>query len=117
MLELDFFSLLLLGLASFRLTRLIVFDAITEKIRAFFLKEVVQENGQEGEEIYLVPRGSGVRKFIGELISCFWCTGIWTSGLLIVLYSLLPSVGIWVLAILSVAAIASLLEMLVQKLY
>lgn len=114
MLELDLFSLFLLGLASFRLTRLFVFDVITEKLRAIFLEEVI---GEREEEVFLVPRGTGVRKFIGNLISCYWCTGIWASALLVVLYVFFPVVGLWVAGILSVAAVGSLVETIVQKFY
>ena len=116
MLEMDFFSLCMLGLAAFRLTRLIVFDTITERLRMIFLEEVT-ENELEGETVYIVPRGKGVRKFIGELISCYWCTGIWVSGFLVAFYALYPMIAIWILAILSVAAVASVIETILQKLY
>ncbi len=116
MLEMDFFLLCMLGLASFRLTRLIVFDTITARLRTIFLEEVT-ENEPEGEVVYLVPRGNGVRKFIGELVSCYWCTGIWVSGFLVAFYALFPIISIWLLAILSVAAFASVMETVLQKFY
>ena len=115
--EVDFFSFLLLGLASFRLTRLIVFDVITERIRMFFLEEMIEENDNEKDTVYVVPRGKGLRRFIGELISCYWCTGIWVSGFLVASLGLFPSFTMWLLVILSVAALASLIETLVQRLY
>ena len=117
MIEIDFFMLFMLGLASFRLTRLIVFDVITENLRGLFLEEVKEDDEQEGEIVYMVPRGSGVRKFIGELISCYWCTGMWVSILLVILLICIPEYSIWLFLILSVAAIGSILETIVQKLY
>ena len=115
LLEMNFFLLCMLGLASFRLTRLIVFDTITDRFRAIFLEEVT-ENEPEGEAVYIVPKGVGIRRFIGELISCYWCTGIWVSGFLVALHALVPGVSIWLLAILSVAAVASVIETVLQKL-
>ena len=115
--EVDFFSFLLLGLASFRLTRLIVFDVIAERFRMFFLEEAIEENDNEEDTVYVVPRGKGLRRFIGELISCYWCTGIWVSGFLVASLGLFPSFTMWLLVILSVAALASLIETLVQRLY
>lgn len=115
--EVDFFSFLLLGLASFRLTRLIVFDVIAERLRMFFLEEVIEENDNEEDTVYVIPKGKGLRRFIGELISCYWCTGIWVSGFLVTSYVFFPPFTMWLLVILSVAAIASLFETLVQRLY
>ncbi|MEH7255563.1 DUF1360 domain-containing protein, partial [Neobacillus niacini] len=42
--DIDLFTFILLALASFRLTRLIVFDKITEFIRQPFFDEIKEEN-------------------------------------------------------------------------
>ena len=112
---LNIFSFLLIGLASFRLTRLIVYDQITEFLRIPFLQEQIEydENGEE--VVYLIPKEKGLFHFIGELISCHWCTGIWVSTFLIVLYLFFPVVGEILILILSVAAVGSIVEILVQQ--
>ncbi len=28
-------------------------------------------------------KGKGLRKWIGELLSCYWCTGVWVSAFFI----------------------------------
>ncbi|WP_026693459.1 DUF1360 domain-containing protein [Peribacillus kribbensis] len=108
--------ILLLGLASFRFTRLVVYDKITERWRAPFFDEMVEKDEHGKEEIYIIPKPKGFKKFVGELLSCFWCTGIWCSTILLGLHSFIPEVGDPVILILSVAAIGALLEVINTKL-
>ncbi|MGG0719060.1 DUF1360 domain-containing protein [Robertmurraya massiliosenegalensis] len=105
---------IVISLASFRLTRLIVFDKITEFIRSpFFVEEVeVNENGEE--EVYYVPKSGGFTHFIGELLSCYWCTGIWSAAGLCLFYLQLPAFATPFLLILAVAGIAAIIETIIQ---
>jgi hypothetical protein len=105
---------LILALASFRLTRLLVFDKITEFIRAPFIEEVEQTNEQGETDIYLVPKGGRIRRFFGELLSCYWCTGIWSSIGLCLLYLFIPSIALPFILILAVAGVAAIIETIVQ---
>lgn len=98
-------AILIISLASFRITRLFVFDKITENLRSPFFDEMMEEG-----EIFLVPKPKGVRKWIGEMISCYWCTGIWVSAALVIGYTYLPSFFIPLIIIFAVAAIASVVE-------
>lgn len=115
--SLTWFNFILLALASFRLTRLLVFDKITEFLRKPFIDEVteVDENGQE--EIYLVPTEKNlISHFIGQLLSCYWCTGIWVSGGLLILVFFAPEIIaqfiVWLFAI---AGLAAIFETMIQK--
>ncbi|KON89400.1 sporulation protein [Sporosarcina globispora] len=109
-------ELVILTLASFRLTRLIVFDKITEFLRRPFLEEV-EEKDENGEiEVYWVVKEGRVRGFFGELLSCYWCTGVWSALFLYALYYFYVSWAAPVLVILSVAGLAAIIESLVQKL-
>ncbi|MEH7177464.1 DUF1360 domain-containing protein [Neobacillus vireti] len=110
----DLFDFLLLALASFRLTRLFVFDKITEFIRAPFFDEVREENEEGTMEIYYVPKETPMRKFIGELLSCYWCTGVWMSVFVVAGYLWLPIIFVPIILILAVAGIAAILETLIQ---
>lgn len=113
--DISLMELLILSLASFRLTRLIVFDKITEFMRRPFFDEI-QETNESGEtEIFLVPKKSRIRGFFGELLSCYWCTGVWVSIFLIVFYILLAKWAVPFLLVMSVAGIAALIEALLQK--
>ncbi|SEN15724.1 Protein of unknown function [Mesobacillus persicus] len=102
-------SIIILGLASFRLTRLIVFDKITEFIRAPFFDEMV-----DGEEVYLVVKPNGIRRWVGELLNCYWCTGIWVSAALFISYFYLPVLLTPVILIFAIAAIASIIETIIS---
>jgi hypothetical protein len=113
--RITFLNLLLFSLASFRLTRLIVFDKITEFIRDPFFDEMVEEN-EDGEiEVYYLPKKTGIKKFIGELLSCYWCTGIWASAGIVGLFLLNPAFSTPIILILAVAGLASILESIIQQ--
>lgn len=108
-------NLLVLSLASFRLTRLLVFDKITEFIRDPFFNEI-QEVNEEGEiEVYYLPKEKGVKRFFGELLSCYWCTGIWASAAIVGMSLLSPEYSFPIILILAVAGLASILESIVQN--
>lgn len=109
-------ELLIISLASFRLTRLIVFDKITEFIRSPFFEEEVEVNEDGEEEIYYVPKKGLMTNFIGELLSCYWCTGIWTATAICFVYLLWPLYATPFLLILAVAGIAAIIETIVQRL-
>ena len=112
--DIDLFMFLLLGLSSFRLTRLLVFDRITAFMRDPFLDEMeeIDEYGQK--EIYLIPKEGRVKGFIGELLSCYWCTGVWSSIVLCSFYMLYPTLAFPILLILAVAGLAAIIETIIQ---
>ncbi|RFU64106.1 DUF1360 domain-containing protein [Peribacillus glennii] len=107
--------LILLGLASFRLTRLIVFDKITEFLRSPFFDEI-EEIAEDGtSEVYLIPKKTGLKRWLGELLSCYWCTGIWVSMFLAALHLFGPTFGDYIIFVLAIAAIGSIIETFVSK--
>lgn len=109
-------ELIVLALASFRLTRLVVYDKITEFIRKPFTEEMEEKNEHGEIEIYIVPRKGGLRGFFGELLTCYWCTGVWSSILLIILYWQFPLIANPIILVLAVAGIAALIETITQRL-
>ncbi|WP_040204562.1 DUF1360 domain-containing protein [Neobacillus jeddahensis] len=112
--EITFLNLLILSLASFRLTRLLVFDKIFEFIRFPFYDEVNEEN-EEGEiETYYLPKKTGFKKFMGELLSCYWCTGIWATILIVVISYIYPAFSTPIILILAIAGLAAIIELIVQ---
>ncbi|MCP1188280.1 DUF1360 domain-containing protein [Priestia flexa] len=102
--------LFLFVFATFRLTRLIVFDKITGFIRQPF-HEMVKEVDEQGNEMtYLTVKGKGLRKWIGELLSCYWCTGMWCAIAIYAGYTFFPQVAIPAIIILAIAGCAGIIE-------
>lgn len=109
-------ELLIISLATFRLTRLIVFDKITEFIRAPFFEEETDINADGEEEVYYVPKKGIFTNFIGELLSCYWCTGVWTALAVCIFYFTSPQLATPILIVLAVAGLAAIIETALQRL-
>lgn len=114
--NLSIFEFFLLAIATFRLTRLIVFDKITSFMRKPFLTEV-EETESDGTVIaYIEAKGTGIRRWIGELLSCYWCAGIWCAAILVGFYYLFPSTMEIILYFLAIAGFAAIIETVVSRL-
>ena len=112
----SWFLFVLFSLAVFRLTRLIVFDTIMAPLRNLFHDEVEEKDEKTGQiETYIVVKGEGFRAWIGELLSCYWCTGVWCTAILLILYALIPTAAEWLILLLAIAGFAGMLETLVSK--
>jgi hypothetical protein len=70
-------DMLLMGVASHKLSRLVTKDKITSFARAPFTR--YQRKGAPGE-VEESPRGRGLRRAIGELLVCPYCLSVWTSA-------------------------------------
>ena len=115
MIDMTWLLLTLLTLASFRLTRLVVHDKITAFLRRPFIDEItIEENGVP--VIYTKIKGSGLQYFIGELLSCTWCSGIWCTAFLLLIYVVFPQVGEIIIILLSIAGAAGIVESIVNRL-
>ncbi len=69
-------DLLLVGVATHKLSRLIAKDKVTSFIRAPF----TQFQGPSGQgEVDERPRGQGVRLAVGELLVCPYCLAEWVA--------------------------------------
>ncbi|WP_437731197.1 DUF1360 domain-containing protein [Sorangium sp. So ce1335] len=78
----------LLGLATNRLSRLITRDKVTRAVRAPFTDVEQDPAGQTHEE----PRGEGMTRAIGELLTCPRCAAMWASLGLTIGYLVSPRV-------------------------
>ncbi len=67
----------LIGTASYQLSRLVTKKKITAFVRAPFTELEGRSGPAELEE---KPRGSGMRRALGELLICPYCLGLWASG-------------------------------------
>ncbi|MED4206747.1 DUF1360 domain-containing protein [Neobacillus mesonae] len=109
MIHIDWIDLVVLILATYRLTHLIVFDQITSFIRKPFLEVTIIEHDDGQLEETIEIKGTGIRHFIGSLISCYWCSGIWVSVIVVTTFYLFPE-SLLVFLILAVAGAAALIE-------
>jgi hypothetical protein len=105
-------DLVMLSISTFRLGRLIAFDRITEPLRYPFTQTVQDETGAGAT---VEPRGTGMRKAFGELISCPICAGTWVSAALVYAIHLLPGPTRVFLTIMSSIGTAELLNSLAES--
>ena len=72
-------DLLLMGVATHKITRIVTRDWVTSPIRAPF----TSYRGSSGAgEVKERSRGSGLQKATGELLTCPWCFAPWTASAL-----------------------------------
>ena len=89
----DTLDYVILALAVYRLTRLITTDTILEKVRERIWRRFpIHENG------------------LGYLITCTWCTSIWTSSLVMSMYKISTEPTIFFCGILALSAVAGLID-------
>ena len=69
-------DLALLGVATHKLSRIIAKDRITSILRAPFVSYIRSAGHGEVEE---EPRGRGIQRGIGQLISCPYCMAPWCA--------------------------------------
>ena len=67
----------LLGVATHKLSLLLAKDAITSPLRAPFTE--LQEK-QSPKSVDEKPRGKGLRRSLGELLTCHFCVGQWIAS-------------------------------------
>jgi hypothetical protein len=78
--EMTPFDLVLLGLATHKVSRIVAKDAVTSPVRAPFTRF----EGSAGDaEVSEQVTGSGVRKAVGELVTCPFCLGTWVATALL----------------------------------
>lgn len=102
--------------AVFRLTRLLVYDKITSFIRAPFIEEIQIAESDGTVSTYIKIKGTGLRKWIGELLSCYWCTGVWASAFLLLCYYMVPKVSEPIIVLLAIAGVAAVIETVISRL-
>jgi hypothetical protein len=100
-------DLVMLGVATFRLGRLIAYDRVTETLRLPFAETKPDSSGA-GDTV--VPRGRGVRRAVGELLTCPICAGTWIGAALVYGLDIAPRPTRAFMAIMSAAGLAELLN-------
>jgi hypothetical protein len=107
--EISWMHFIILVLASFRLTHLLVYDEITSFLRDPFLS-VTFEQDDSGHDVPQIDiKGTGWRYWVGTILSCHWCTGVWSSLAIVALYWLLP-ITFPLLIVLAISGAAAFIE-------
>ena len=75
--KINFADLLLLGVATHKLSRVIAKDRVTSPLRAPFT-EYVEPAGES--EIKEKVRGKGMRRAVGDLLTCPFCMNPWVAA-------------------------------------
>jgi hypothetical protein len=87
--EISILQLIILMLATYRLTRIIVYDRVLKVFRDFIRS----------------LEGSGIGDSLKAIITCPWCAGVWVALFVVVCYFFIPygDVFVYIMAISGVA--------------
>ncbi len=105
--QIDTKDIIVLGVATHKIARLLTKDSVSSFIRAPFVQ---LEDKSGTNSIKETARGRGLRRSIGELLSCPECTGNWVAAGLVVGVIHAPRVTRVVASIYTSLAIGDLLQ-------
>jgi hypothetical protein len=74
-------DIILLSLATFKISWLISKDAVTSFLRAWFTK--FEGWAGPGASVSEIGRGAGLQLAVGELLHCQWCVALWVAVILV----------------------------------
>ena len=97
----------LLGMATHKLSLVGSQDAITSPLRAPFTELEAKESPKKVDE---KPRGGGVRRSVGELLTCQFCLGVWVASFFTYGFVLLPRVSRLVAAVFAAVTVSDFLH-------
>jgi hypothetical protein len=100
-------DLVLLGVATYKVSRLLTKDSITAVLRAPFTQFVAPSGAGEVQERV---RGKGVRHAFGELFGCPFCLGQWVGTTLVGGYLVAPRQTRAVAGLFTVIALSDTLQ-------
>lgn len=107
-------DLIALAVASSLAGRAIAYLTVFEWLRAPFT-QVVSHSSGTGESVEPGPYG-GVRRVIGELLSCPICSGMWAAAMLTLFFAVDPVGGRLLIYVMAAASVGSILTRLVELL-
>jgi hypothetical protein len=103
----DVKDIALLGMATHKLSLVGSQDAITSPLRAPFTELEEKESPKKVEE---KPRGEGLRRSVGELLTCQFCLGVWVASFFTYGFVLLPRVSRLVAAVFAAVTFSDFLH-------
>jgi hypothetical protein len=106
-------DLVLLTLATHKLSRLITKDRVTSALRQPFTR--YQQAGGPGE-VEEEARGHGLRRAIGELLVCPYCIGLWIAAAFTAALAVAPRPTRWIASVLSTLFGSDVLQIAYKRL-
>jgi Protein of unknown function (DUF1360) len=101
-------DLVLLSVATHKIARLLAKDPVTSPLRAPF----TTFEGTSGEaELAESVRGTGMRKALGELVTCPFCVGQWVATALAYGFALAPRPTRWACSVFTALTAADFLQL------
>ncbi len=100
-------EIVLTGVATYKLSRVITKSWIGTAIRAPFTRYMGRGDGDEVEE---VARGHGVQEAVGDLVTCPFCTAHWVASALVLGHDVAPGPTRAITRILAVDAVSDTLQ-------
>jgi len=94
---------ILIGLAVFRLSRLVTKDKVFQPLREPFVES---ESPGADAEVNSQPVGTGVRRALGELLTCPFCASMWLATGVATFFALVPRAARLVYATLASVVVA-----------
>jgi hypothetical protein len=111
--RMDAKDIALLGMATHKLSLLGSQDAITSPLRAPFTELNEKESPKKVDE---KPRGGGIRRSVGELITCQFCLGVWVASFFTYGFVLLPRVSRLIAAVFAAVTVSDFLHQVYKAL-
>ena len=105
--RMDAKDIALLGMATHKLSLVGSQDAITSPLRAPFTELEEKEGPKKVDE---KPRGEGLRRSVGELLTCQFCLGVWVASFFTYGFVLLPRVSRLVAAVFAAVTVSDFLH-------
>lgn len=100
----DFLTLTVLGLATWRLSRMLVKE--DGPANAFVkIRELVGITHDQDGEIVMIPH-----HFLPLLLSCVWCSSVWVAAFWFVFWLILPAIALALASILAISALAIIVD-------
>ncbi|HEU5073381.1 MAG TPA: DUF1360 domain-containing protein [Polyangiaceae bacterium] len=100
-------DVVLLGAGTHKLTRIVAKDVVTAPLRAPFTR---REELEGGGEVHDEPRGGGIRRALGTLLTCPYCLGPWFGTALTAALITRPRETRFTLGVMSAVAISDFLH-------
>jgi Protein of unknown function (DUF1360) len=103
----------LLGMATHKLSLVGSQDAVTSPLRAPFT-EIREKQGPK--KVDEAPRGQGLRRSVGELLTCKFCLGVWMASFFTYGLVLVPRVTRLVASVFAVVTVSDYLHQIYKAL-